>query len=89
MSEAFNRRCEQFGRKPSARRLLVQKLALAEAHVTQKLLTGRGAALAWLARNDLRLPGHARLQLTLNLLLPARAAVFIKNRIIGRFVALD
>lgn len=89
MSQAFNQRCEQFGRTPSARRVMIQKLALAEARLARERIAGRGAAVRWILHDELALPGLARFQLACNVLLPSRLAVFIKNRVIGRFVALD
>lgn len=89
MSESFIERCARFGRTPSPRRIMIQKLALADVHLQLQRMHGRGRAARWIARNELRLPKLAQIQLTCNLFLPQRLAVFIKNRIIGRFVALD
>jgi hypothetical protein len=89
MAAAFDLRCEQHGRKPSSRRLMIQAMALAEAHISLRLLRGRLSATKWLLSNDLRLPLIAKAQLLFSLCFPARLAVFIKNQIINRFVALD
>jgi hypothetical protein len=89
MSEAFNRRCEEFGRRPSQRRVMIQKLALADACVSRELLTSRAAAARWVLDDELGLPALARMQILFNLYLPPRLAVFLKNRVIGRFVPLD
>jgi len=89
MSDAFNQRCSSFGRTPSARRIMIQKLALAGYHMPLQRMRGRRRAALWVARNELDLPRLAQVQLTCELFLPPRLAVFIKNRIIGRFLSLD
>ncbi len=90
MSEAFNRRCEQFGVEPSFRRTVIQKLALAEKCLDRELLLGgRWRALTWTRVNELGLPAFVQLHLFFQLCLPGRLASFLKNRVIGRFVPLD
>jgi hypothetical protein len=89
MKEAFDARCREHGRRPSLRREMIQKLALGDVNVKRQLQKGRRAAAAWVLRNELEMPALARIQLLLNLYLPPRAAIFIKNRVIGRFVPMD
>jgi len=89
MADSFNERCRQFGREPGPRRVMVQKLALASACIELELLSGKRAATRWLLADELSLPALARLQLLFNLFLPPRAAIFIKNRVIGRFLPMD
>jgi glycosyltransferase involved in cell wall biosynthesis len=90
MSESFNKRCEMFGRTPSKRRTLIQKLALADSCVSLKLLEeGKWSVVKWVLQNELGIPVLAQIQTILNIVLPSRLAVFIKNRVIGRFVSLD
>ncbi len=89
MNEAFTRRCREFGRTPSARRVMIQQLALAERHIAREQARGTGAAVRWIVREGAGLPALARFQLACNVLLPRRLAVFIKNRLIGRFISLD
>ncbi|MBW8890609.1 MAG: hypothetical protein JF616_22885, partial [Fibrobacteres bacterium] len=89
MTDAFNARCAEFGIRPGRRRAMVQQYALAEATIAQRLLSGRGAALAWILGNELRLSWIPWMQILFNLLLPRRLSRFIKNRIFGRYVMLD
>lgn len=90
MSESFNKRCEMFGRTPSKRRILIQKLALSDNYVSLKLLEqGKWSVVKWVIQNELGIPVLAQIQTIFNITLPSRLAVFIKNRVIGRFVSLD
>jgi glycosyltransferase involved in cell wall biosynthesis len=89
MTDAFNARCAEFGVRPGPRRLMVQQYALAEAYVQQRMLTGRGAALAWVLGNELSLSWIPWMQTVFNIVLPRRLSRFVKNRIIGRYVTLD
>ena len=89
MSDAFSRRCAQFGVEPSLRRVMIQKLSLAEGYVERALLTGRSAAARWILKNELALPSLVQLHLFAQLWLPGRLAAFVKNRVIGRFVPLN
>ncbi len=90
MSEEFNRRCALFGRAPSKRRILIQKLALLDSCVKLRLLdSGKWPVVKWIIENELGIPALAQIQSIFNVTLPSRLAVFIKNKVIGRFVSLD
>jgi hypothetical protein len=89
MVAAFNLRCAQNECEPSMRRQMIQTVGIAEAYIQQKLAQGRAAAARWVLSNGLRIPLVAKAQLLFNLYLPERLAVFVKNRVIGPFVALD
>jgi hypothetical protein len=89
MQGAFAERCAQFGRKPSERRILIQKLALGEAELGVLRFKGIASTVRWLLRNELALGVPFRVQLLCNAMLPERLAVFIKNRLLYRFGVVD
>jgi glycosyltransferase involved in cell wall biosynthesis len=90
MSDEFNRRCALFGRTPSKRRILIQKLALLDSCVKLRLVdSGKWPVVKWIIENELGIPALAQIQGIFNVTLPSRLAIFIKNKVIGRFVSLD
>ena len=89
MSESFNRRCAQFGISESSQRNRIQRFALAEILMEKHRREGTIPAIAWLAKNDLRLGVRERLHLTTRLTMPPRVASFVNNRILVGNASVD